>query len=67
MATYIIRRFAQGLIVLALATFVIYSILVITPGGPADQVAELRALSSGGSKPVNVAYLENVMYFHCNM
>ena len=61
MATYIIRRFIQGLIVLVLATFVIYSILVITPGGPADQVAELKALSSSGSKPVNAAYLENLL------
>jgi peptide/nickel transport system permease protein len=60
MATYIIRRFIQGFIVLVLATFVIYSILVVTPGGPADQVAELKALS-GSTRPVNAAYLENVL------
>ncbi|MEO5953617.1 MAG: ABC transporter permease [Chloroflexia bacterium] len=61
MATYIIRRFVQGLIVLVLATFVIYSILVITPGGPADQVAEALALGKNGAKPVNQAYLDNVI------
>jgi len=46
---------------LVLATFVIYSILVITPGGPADQVAEAIALGKNGAKPVNAAYLDNVM------
>jgi peptide/nickel transport system permease protein len=59
MTTYIIRRLIQGFIVLLLATFVIYSILIITPGGPRDQVAELRALS--GPKPVNAAYLEALL------
>ncbi len=42
MTTYLIRRFIQGFIVLALATFVIYSILIITPGGPRDQIDQLR-------------------------
>src|SRR5436189_66941 len=56
MTTYIIRRFIQGLIVLVLATFVIYSILVITPGGPADQIAEMKATSSS-NKRVNVMKL----------
>lgn len=59
MTTYIIRRFIQGLIVLVLATFVIYSILVITPGGPADQIAEMKALSNS-SKPVNTALLKSL-------
>ncbi|MEO5952716.1 MAG: ABC transporter permease, partial [Chloroflexia bacterium] len=44
MVTYIIRRFVQGFIVLALSTFVIYTILVLTPGGPMDQVNEAMAL-----------------------
>ncbi len=39
MANFIIRRFIQGFVVLVLATFVVYSLLIITPGGPADQVA----------------------------
>lgn len=42
MLTYIIRRFVQGSIVLALSTFVIYSILVLTPGGPMDQIAQFQ-------------------------
>jgi peptide/nickel transport system permease protein len=60
MTTYIIRRFIQGLIVLVLATFVIYSILVVTPGGPADQIAEMKATSTS-NKPVNAALLEALM------
>jgi peptide/nickel transport system permease protein len=54
MATYIIRRFAQGFSVLILATFVIYSILVITPGGPLDQLAALKQ----GRRDVNPRYIE---------
>jgi ABC-type dipeptide/oligopeptide/nickel transport system permease component len=53
MATYIIRRFIQGISVLVLATFVIYSILVITPGGPLEQIAALRQ----GPRPPNAEYL----------
>ncbi len=60
MTTYIIRRFIQGMIVLILSTFVIYSILVITPGGPADQIAELKS-SSGSSRPVNAALLKQLV------
>jgi peptide/nickel transport system permease protein len=60
MATYIIRRFIQGFIVLVLATFVIYSILVITPGGPQDQVSALRA-QQGGNRPPNAAMLESLL------
>jgi peptide/nickel transport system permease protein len=59
MGTYLIRRFFEGLVVLALSTFVIYSILIITPGGPRDQVAELQATSS--SRPVNSALLEALL------
>ncbi|HET9496378.1 MAG TPA: ABC transporter permease [Chloroflexia bacterium] len=57
MTTYVIRRFMQGLSVLALATFVIYSILIITPGGPRDQVAELRL----GPRPVNFDYINALL------
>ena len=49
MITYIIRQFVQGLIVLALSTFVIYTILVLTPGGPKDQFDEAMALTTGTS------------------
>jgi peptide/nickel transport system permease protein len=43
MTTYIIRRLIQGLIVLIAATFVIYSILIVTPGGPQDQINIARS------------------------
>src|SRR5215208_3840686 len=59
MTTYVIRRLVQGFMVLVLATFVIYSILIITPGGPRDQVAELQANSS--NRPVNAALLEALL------
>jgi peptide/nickel transport system permease protein len=38
----------------------IYSILVITPGGPRDQVEELKRLSAG-TRPVNAAYIESLL------
>jgi peptide/nickel transport system permease protein len=41
MATYLIRRAVQGLVVLFLSTFVIYSILLITPGGIQDKLRTL--------------------------
>ena len=60
MTTYIIRRLVQGFLVLVLSTFVIYSILIITPGGPRDQVAELQA-ASAGNRPVNASLLEALL------
>ncbi|HEX2053191.1 MAG TPA: ABC transporter permease, partial [Actinomycetota bacterium] len=59
MTTYILRRCIQGFLVLMLSTFVIYSILIITPGGPRDQVAELQA--SNTSRPVNRALIEALL------
>src|SRR5438270_748133 len=41
MATYLIRRLIQGFIVLIVSSFVIYSILIITPGGPKDQINQM--------------------------
>src|SRR5919201_6981658 len=41
MTTYLIRRFIQGFIVLGESSFVIYSILIITPGGPRDQINQM--------------------------
>ncbi|HEX9988097.1 MAG TPA: ABC transporter permease [Chloroflexia bacterium] len=58
MTTYIVRRVIQGLMVLMLSTFVIYSILILTPGGPVDQVAELR---QNKVKPVNEQYLQSLL------
>lgn len=52
MATYIVRRVIQGVVVLALSTFLIYSILILTPGGPRDQINQLRIQAAGG-RPLN--------------
>lgn len=60
MAVYIIRRLIQGFVVLALATLVIYTILIATPGGPRDQVEELRQQSTG-SRRVSQAYVESIL------
>jgi peptide/nickel transport system permease protein len=42
MATYIVRRVIQGVIVLFLSTFMSYSIILLMPGGPAQQLAEAK-------------------------
>src|SRR5262245_6111856 len=52
MTTFVIRRLIQGVVVLFLATFMIYSILILTPGGPRDQVNQLRFQATAG-KPIN--------------
>src|SRR5215210_485080 len=52
MAAYITRRLLQGIVVLALSTFMIYSILILTPGGPKDQINQLK-LEAAGGRPVN--------------
>lgn len=52
MAVYIIRRLLQGFVVLAFSTLVIYTLMVFTPGGPKDQLEEMRALSRG-PKPIS--------------
>jgi peptide/nickel transport system permease protein len=57
MTTYIIRRLLQGIVVLFLATFLIYSIILITPGGPQDQVNNLRYAQSSGQE-INPRLLE---------
>ena len=52
MTTFIVRRLIQGIVVLFLSTFMIYTILMVTPGGPADQVRTwLREKGSGGPVP----------------
>jgi peptide/nickel transport system permease protein len=57
MWTYMIRRALQGFLVLLAATFLIYSILVITPGGPQDQIAQMR---NDTSRPVNEKLLKQI-------
>jgi ABC-type dipeptide/oligopeptide/nickel transport system permease component len=59
MAAYIIRRLLQGMVVLALSTFMIYSILILTPGGPRDQINQLK-LEAAGGRPVN----ENLIQYY---
>src|SRR5438105_8649413 len=43
MTTFIIRRLIQGFFTLVVALFAIYNILIITPGGPADKMNEIRS------------------------
>lgn len=57
MTTYIIRRLLQGIVVLFLSTFMIYSILILTPGGPKDQINQLKQQSVNG-KPVNQGLID---------
>lgn len=52
MATYIVRRFLQGIVVLFFSTFLIYTILIISPGGPADTINQMIR-QAGGGHPVN--------------
>ena len=42
MATYIVRRVIQGVIVLFLSTFMSYSIILLMPGGPMQMLAEAK-------------------------
>ncbi len=60
MATYIIRRFIQGVVVLVLATFVIYSLLILTPGGPQDQLTQLQQ-QMGTNKTISKSYVDSLM------
>src|SRR4051794_3482338 len=57
MTTYIIRRLLQGVVVLFLASFMIYSILILTPGGPKDQIARLKNEAVNGH-PTNPKLIE---------
>lgn len=50
MTTYLIRRSIEGFVVLVAASFLIYSILVLSPGGPLAQV-NFECASSGRQCP----------------
>jgi peptide/nickel transport system permease protein len=52
MTTYVIRRLLQGVVVLFFSSFLIYSILILSPGGPRDQIQQLKTQKIGG-KQVN--------------
>ncbi|MFL5735294.1 MAG: ABC transporter permease [Chloroflexia bacterium] len=58
MTTYLIRRLIQGFFVLVVASFVIYSILIITPGGPMDQINEIR---QDPSKHVSKYFIDQML------
>src|SRR5262245_31312376 len=57
MTTFVIRRLMQGALVLFLSSFVIYTILILTPGGPQDQLNALLREQAGG-RPVNKKLIE---------
>lgn len=59
MTTYIIRRIIQGVMVLFLATFLIYSLLILTPGGPRDKINEIR-FSQKNVNPKLIEYYEKL-------
>src|SRR5688500_4929181 len=58
MATYLIRRFIQGFVVLVLASLTIFSLLMVTPGGPLDQI---RALQQNPDLTVSPQYIASVI------
>jgi peptide/nickel transport system permease protein len=60
LTTYLIRRFVQGFVVLALSTFVIYAMLMLTPGGPQDQINDLRLNNPRGLNSKLIEYLEHL-------
>ncbi len=48
MTTYVIRRLLQGVVVLFFSSFLIYSILILSPGGPKDQIRVMEAEGPNG-------------------
>lgn len=53
MAVFIVRRVLQGIVVLFLSTFMIYSLLILTPGGPQDQVNQIKLEGAGKATKIN--------------
>ena len=60
MTTYLIRRFIQGIVVLFLASFFIYSLLMITPGGPQDQVNQYLNSSGGSGRTISKSFIKSL-------
>lgn len=54
MAAYIVRRLMQGVVVLFLSTFLVYSLILLMPGGPQDQFNEI----SRNTRYPNPEYLD---------
>jgi peptide/nickel transport system permease protein len=57
MTTYLIRRSIAGFFVLAFASFFIYTILTIAPGGPLDQI---KFASGAGRNPLSESGVERL-------
>ncbi|MFL5734233.1 MAG: ABC transporter permease [Chloroflexia bacterium] len=58
MTTYIVRRIVQGILVLVASSFVVYSLLIFTPGGPWDQV---NSRSGEGGRPIPARVLAQLI------
>jgi peptide/nickel transport system permease protein len=58
MTTYIIRRVIQGFLVLVGSSFLVYSMLIITPGGPLDQI---NGRGGEGAHPIPKRILEELI------
>jgi peptide/nickel transport system permease protein len=59
MQTYIIRRIFQGILVLFFAALTIYTILIVSPGGPADQIRDYQ-MGAGRFKAISPEYVAYV-------
>ena len=57
MTVYLIRRFLQGMLILVLSNLLIYTIMVATPGGPMDQLDDLRH----GRRDINIRLVEQII------
>jgi peptide/nickel transport system permease protein len=57
MPTYLLRRSIQGFMVLAAASFFIYTILTFAPGGPLDQI---KFASGAGRNPLTERDVERI-------
>ncbi|MDQ3927767.1 MAG: ABC transporter permease [Chloroflexota bacterium] len=60
MAVYLIRRLMQGLLILVLSNFLIYTIMVASPGGPLYQFWEIQH----GRKDINPKLVESMLKAH---
>lgn len=59
MTLFLIRRLFHGLLILILSNFLIYTILVSTPGGPMDQISDL--INNNQEQPVSQEFVRSVM------
>ena len=57
MAVFIVRRLVQGFLVLFVATLTIYTIFIVAPGGPADQIQAFR-MTQTSNRQVSTEYIK---------